>query len=135
MKLGFAVCTLLLAQAQAVFADTPWRLEEAVELPKRLSLAVEHRTRYEYLDNQFRARRPGDDQIVALRTRVHARVRVTDWLRLGAEFQDSRAYLADGNTPVDTTLVNAAERSCCVRMSNSRGRGPSASRTRSSWDA
>ena len=87
----------------------PWTLEEALGLPERLSISIDQRTRYEYLDNQFRAGRPGSDQILALRTRVHAQLRVTDWLSLGAEFQDSRAYLEDANTQVDTGLVNSAE--------------------------
>jgi len=107
-------CLLLLVWAQAALAEPSpsqigWSLDRALGLPERLSLSVDHRTRYEYLDNQFRAGRPGNDQILALRTRVRADLRLTDWLSVGAEFQDSRAYLADGNTPIGTGLVNAAE--------------------------
>ncbi len=109
-------CLLLLASGRAALAEgpashawEPWTLEEALGLPERLSLSVDHRTRYEYLDNQFRAGSPGNDQILALRTRVRVRLRLTDWLSAGVEFQDSRAYLDDGNTPVGTGLVNAAE--------------------------
>jgi hypothetical protein len=95
--------------ARAAEQTQPWRLEEELPLPERLSLTGTFRLRYEYLDNQFRAGRPGSDEILALRTLLHARFRFTDWLSVGAEFEDSRAYLADSNTPVDVTLVNAAE--------------------------
>ncbi len=97
------------ASAEPPPAPEPWRLEEALGLPERLSLSADHRTRFEYIDNQFRAGRDGDDRILALRTRVRAGFRFTDWLAIGAEFQDSRAYLDDANTPVDTGLVNAVE--------------------------
>ncbi len=97
------------AYAEPLPAPEPWSLEKALGLPERLSISVDHRTRYEYLDNQFRRGRPGEDEIVAIRTRVRAGFRFTDWLRVGAEFQDSRSELADRNTPVDTGLVNAVE--------------------------
>jgi hypothetical protein len=100
---------LALASATAAQAAEPWTLEAALGLDERLALSVDHRTRYEYLDNQFRAGRPGSDQILALRTRIRAQFRFTDWLSVGAEFQDSRAYLEDDNTQVGTGLVNAAE--------------------------
>ncbi len=103
--LGFGTAAL----AEPPPGPAPWRLEEALGLPERLSLSVDHRTRYEYIDNQFRAGRAGKDEILALRTRVRVGLRLTDWLRVGAEFQDSRAYLDDGDTPVDTSLVNAVE--------------------------
>ena len=116
LRLLLPACLLLLASGRAALAEgpitdarEPWTLDEALGLPERLSLSVDHRTRYEYLDNQFRAGRPGNDQILAIRTRVRARFRFTDWLSVGVEFQDSRAYLHDGNTPVGTGLVNAAE--------------------------
>ena len=84
-------------------------MDQALGLSERLSLSADHRARYEYLDNQFRAGRPGNDEIVALRTRVRAHLRLTDWLSAGAEFQDSRVYLDDDDTPLNTTFVNAAE--------------------------
>jgi hypothetical protein len=102
------ILLLLTASGQAASAQ-PWRLEEALKLPERLLLEADFRTRYEYLDNQFRADVPGSDQLLALRTRIRARLGITDWLGVGAEFQDSRAYLADSNTPVGTSEVNAAE--------------------------
>jgi hypothetical protein len=100
---------LLAVSPSAAQAREPWTLDEVLGLPERLSLSADHRARYEYLDNQFRALRSGSDEIVALRTRVRARLRLTDWLSAGAEFQDSRVYLDDDDTLLDTTFVNAAE--------------------------
>ncbi|MBW2419062.1 MAG: alginate export family protein [Deltaproteobacteria bacterium] len=100
---------IALAEESASALPEAWRLEKALGLPDRLSVTGDFRLRYEYLDNQFRAGSPGDDQILALRTRIRVGFRFTDWLSIAAEFQDSRAYLADDNTPVGTGLVNAAE--------------------------
>ncbi len=100
---------LLLTSPPAAQAREPWTLDEVLGLPERLSLSADQRTRYEYLDNQFRARYPGSDEIVALRTRLRVQLRLTDWLSAGAEFQDSRVYLDDDATPLDTTFVDAAE--------------------------
>jgi hypothetical protein len=108
-------CALVLPLASAAravgpagSAPDPWRLDDVLGLPERLSITGDFRIRYEYLWNQFRAGSPGNDQILPLRTRLRARLRLFDWLVLGAEFQDSRAYLADDDTPVGTGLVNAA---------------------------
>jgi hypothetical protein len=100
---------LLAISPPAAQAGEPWTLDQALGLPERLSLSADHRARYEYLDNQFRAGRSGSDEIVALRTRVRAQLRLTDWLSAGAELQDSRVYLDDDDTPLNTTFVNAAE--------------------------
>jgi hypothetical protein len=87
-------------------AHEPWRLDDV--LPERLSLSVNFRARYEYLDEQFRVTRSGDEEIVALRTLVHARFRIADWLTVGAELQDSRAELTD-DVLLTTGIVNAVE--------------------------
>ncbi len=100
---------LFVSLASPVFAQGQFTLEEALGLSERLSLSGDFRLRYEYLDEQFRAGRPGSDQILALRTRVRAGFRFTDWLSAHAEFQDSRSYLADANTPIGTGLVNSAD--------------------------
>ena len=104
-----AVLLLLAACVRPASAEGPWDLKEAIGLPERLSIHADQRTRYEYLDNQFRAGRPGSDQVMALRTRVRVEFRITDWLSAGAEFQDSRAYLDDLNTPLGTGMVNTFE--------------------------
>jgi len=87
-------------------ADEPWRLDDV--LPERLSISLDFRSRYEYLDDQFRAGRSGDEEIVVLRTLVDTRLRITDWLTVGAEFQDSRAVFKD-DALLSTGIVNAAE--------------------------
>ncbi len=90
-------------------AEGPWRLDD--HIPTDLvSLTVAQRTRYEYLSEAFDTNRVGDaeDQIVVLRTLVHGRLMPTEWLTIGAELQDSRAYVSR-DTRVDTSMVNAAE--------------------------
>jgi hypothetical protein len=128
-----ATSCVVLAFGQALAATTcraeearrsPWRLQEAIGEPDRLSIEATFRLRYEYLDNQFRAGRPGSDQILALRTTVLAQLFLFDWLSVAAELQDSRAYLADGNTPVGTGLVNSAELlRAYIELSFERGAG------------
>ncbi len=102
----------LLAAAPAGAAE-PWRLEDGLGdflgLPERLSLSGDHRVRYELLDDPFRAGRDGRDDVIAIRTRLRAALRLTPWLELGAEIQDSRTELEDPNTPIDTTSVNTLE--------------------------
>jgi len=104
-----AGCFTLLAWGGSVARAEPWVLNESLDLPERLSITADQRTRYEYLDNQVRAGSPGSDQVLALRTRVRAYLDLTDWLSVGAEFQDSRAYIHDENTPLGTGMVNSAE--------------------------
>jgi hypothetical protein len=84
----------------------PWRLDDL--LPERLSISTSFRTRYEFLDEQFRVTGEGDTAAVVLRTLVHTRLRVMDWFTVGAEFQDSRLVYQD-DVPGSTTIVNAAE--------------------------
>ena len=74
----------------------------------KLSLSINFRARYEYLSQRFRIGQVGDDQGVVLRTLVHGRVKPFDWITLGAELQDSRAYLTD-DAVLTTTVVNALE--------------------------
>ncbi len=78
------------------------------ELPAWLQLSFEHRTRYETLDEQFRAGGSGGDQVVVLRSLALMEAAFPEW-RLGGEFIDSRLSLADAGTPVDTTQVDTAE--------------------------
>jgi hypothetical protein len=83
-------------------APTPWRLHDALHLPSWLTLGIEHRTRYETVDNQFRAKGTGGDQVIALRTLVAAEASYQNW-RIGGEFMNSLVELDDAGTPLDNT--------------------------------
>ncbi|MBN2702218.1 MAG: alginate export family protein [Methylothermaceae bacterium] len=86
----------------------PWRLRDALGLPDWITFSVNHRTRYETLNNTFRAHTSGDDQILAFRTLVLGEIRFRGF-RLGGELEDSRIALDSPGTPVNTTLVNQVE--------------------------
>lgn len=86
----------------------PWRLATALKFPGWLHLSATHRTRYAQLWNQFRVRSPGDDMALSLRTTLLAELRLKP-LTLGLELADSRVYLVDDNTPLNTSLVNPLE--------------------------
>lgn len=78
-------------------------------LPGWLSLAVQHRSRYETLDRAFRSGASGSDQVYALRTLAQATVHLPQRFKVQLEFQDSRAYLNDAGSVVNNTIVNTAE--------------------------
>jgi hypothetical protein len=84
-----------------------WVLD-SVLIPDRFSLKVNHRARYEFLNNDFRAGNAGDTDIVALRTLVHGRMNLPYGLTAGAELQDSRAEFS-GNARLTTSTVNSFE--------------------------
>ena len=106
--IAIAVLAASVSAASKAGADTPepWRIDSA--LPDWLSITAKHRTRYEFLDNEFRAGTQGDREILVLRTLVHTRLKLHDGLWLGAEVQDSRAEI-NGDTPLTTGSVNAVE--------------------------
>ncbi|HBP21235.1 MAG TPA: alginate export family protein [Planctomycetes bacterium] len=87
---------------------SPWRLSEAAGLPDWLHIGGTHRTRYEYLWNQFRRGSPGNGRGLSLRTTILLELRFQP-LRIGAELLDSRAYFLDDDTPVNTGIVNPLE--------------------------
>lgn len=100
-----------LASTWAVLAADearPWRLANAAALPSWLNVSGSHRTRYESLDDQFRAAMNGSDQVVAMRTLVLAELEF-DALGFGLEVIDSRADLADHGSVSSTTIVNPVE--------------------------
>lgn len=84
-----------------------WTLNEAL-IPQGFSLEVNHRTRYEFLNDEFRAGQTGETDVVAFRTLVHGRIELPFGLTVGAELQDSRAEL-NANTQLNTTTVNSVE--------------------------
>ncbi|MBM3986753.1 MAG: hypothetical protein FJ294_02200 [Planctomycetes bacterium] len=111
-----ALSPLVAAQSSAAPAKAePWRLESALGLPEWLSLSGTQRTRFEYLDGQFRANSSNppktyddSDHLFALRTTLRADMRLESFIAT-AELMDSRQYEADTGSALDTTTVNAAE--------------------------
>jgi hypothetical protein len=97
-----------IGNAEELSAPAPWRLYDALNLPRWLTFGIEHRTRYETLDNQFRAGGKGGDQVLAFRTNVFMEA-AFDAFRVGAEFMDARIALDDKGTPVDNNLVNTTD--------------------------
>ncbi len=95
-----------------------WRLGQGIGSPDWLKISINHRTRYETLDGQYRLKTndmsgSGGDQAVVFRTLVHARADL-DYFTLGAEIQDSRIAQADsgtatGSNKLTTTIVNPLE--------------------------
>ncbi len=96
------------AMAEPPVASPPWRLHDALGLPEWLTLSIEHRTRYETLDDAFRKDARGGDQVVAFRTLVLGEARLGAW-RVGGEFIDARVAGDDSGTPLDNTVVNTTD--------------------------
>lgn len=94
-----------------VIPDTQPRftINQSGALPDWLSLAVQHRTRYETLNHQFRSGTTGSDQVLSLRTLAQATIHLHTDYKIQLELQDSRAELADSGTAISTGLVNTAE--------------------------
>jgi len=94
-----------------LFSSSPlyakWTLDDAI-MPKSFSLQVNHRTRYEFMDNEFRANQSGLTDVINFRTLVNGRVQLPAGFTIGGELQDSRT-LSDGNVLLNTTIVNSAE--------------------------
>ncbi|MEQ8661105.1 MAG: alginate export family protein [Gammaproteobacteria bacterium] len=86
----------------------PGQLHDAAALPAWLRLDLVHRTRYETLDDQFRAGRSGGDQALSLYTSVRVAAH-GGRLRAVAELIDARAYLTDRGGSADSNLVDTAE--------------------------
>ncbi len=95
--------------AATAHASEPFRLDEALGLPESLEIDVWHRSRFEFVHDQFRGALSGSDQILVFKTSVHARWTPNAWLRCGAELLDARSQLDDSGTPLDTGIVNATE--------------------------
>jgi hypothetical protein len=104
-KLGWIALAFLAAATPAAQAE--WTLNEAL-MPEGISLTVNHRTRYEFLNDEFRIGRNGDTDVVVFRTLVHGRVDLPFGLTAGAELEDSRAE-QNSDTFLNTTIVNAVE--------------------------
>lgn len=98
------------AQSPAAAAPTakPWRLHETLGVPVWLKFGLDHRTRFELLEDDFRGATGGNDETAAvLRTLVSAELKYGSFV-FAAELIDSRTY-ADQQTPLNTTLVDAVD--------------------------
>lgn len=84
-----------------------WSLNNSV-MPQGFSLQVNHRTRYEFLDDAFRADQSGQMDVIVFRTLVHGRAQLPAGFTLGGELLDARS-LSDNDTALNTTIVNSAE--------------------------
>jgi len=94
------------APATSASEDRPWRAHEALGLPW-LRFGLEHRSRFEHLENDFRTANPGNATGLFMRTLLSAELRLLPFV-VGAELEDSRAWASD-TTPFNTTLVNPLE--------------------------
>lgn len=76
--------------------DVPW-----------LDIGIQHRIRYETLDNRFRVGETGSDQQLPQRTRFRLEIkRIFAPLGFVMEFEDSRIHLDDSGSIVNNTMVN-----------------------------
>ena len=71
-----------------------------------ISVEGSHRVRYQALNSQFRSGRSGSDQALSLRTTILTKFNLEDF-NLVVEGIDSRVYLDDRGTPLNSTMVNA----------------------------
>jgi len=72
-----------------------------------LDIGIQHRTRYETLDNRFRLGETGSDQQLPQRTRFRLEIkRIIVPLGFVMEFEDARIHLNDSGSTVNTTMVN-----------------------------
>lgn len=74
----------------------PRRLHDLAHLPDWLDFGVEHRTRFEFMDDPWRPGEKGSDGQFALRTRARVGFDLLDPVRFLVELEDARAYLDDG---------------------------------------
>ena len=107
-QMAFLALSFFVGLASAVGADGPWRLKSALDLPTWADVSLEQRLRYESLGNNFRTGRPGSDQALALRTSLLGLIK-TEPVGVVAELMDSRQYLSDSGSAIDTTQVNAVD--------------------------
>jgi len=87
---------------------TPWRLQSALDLPSWLQIRGEQRSRYEFLDAQFRRGFEGSDQGFYFRSSLWVSVQ-PGVPQATLELMDSRQARVDDGSPVSASDVNAVE--------------------------
>jgi hypothetical protein len=85
-----------------------WNLHDAAGLPEWLSISLEQRTRYETMDDTYKAGGKGGDQQIPLQTDVSLEARWGDF-RVGGEFMDARQFGADSGSSVNNTHVDGVD--------------------------
>jgi hypothetical protein len=85
-----------------------WNLRDALGLPEWLSVSLEQRTRYETMDNCFRAGCTGGDQQIPLQADLWLEAHSEHW-RLGGEFLDARQFGSDEDSGINNTHVDEAD--------------------------
>jgi hypothetical protein len=99
-----AACAPSAAFAQAsAGGPAPWRAHEALGV-SWLRFGLEHRSRFEHLENDFRTANPGNATGLSMRTLLSAEIRFSPVV-VGAELADSRVWASD-TTTLNTTVVN-----------------------------
>lgn len=107
MRVHLAALFLVTLLPGGALADSaPWRAHEELGVPW-LRFGLEHRSRFEHLENDFRSANPGDATGFFTRTLLSAELRFLPFV-VGAELEDSRAWASEA-TPLNTTLVNPLE--------------------------
>lgn len=93
----------------ALPAQAGWKLDDVIG-SDTISLSFEHRSRYEGLSDPFRVANRGKayTDVFAMRTLLHAKVKLPEGFSVGAELMDSRAFLSS-DAVLNTTTVNPAE--------------------------
>jgi len=92
-------------QSFVIAEEKPWSLNSLLDTPNWLSISGSHRTRYETLDEQFRAGGNGDDQILVFKTNILALITWDQW-NFAFEVLDSRQALGDDSTKIASGDVN-----------------------------
>ncbi len=92
------------ADAVLIQENVSWQrhLHDALGLPEWIDLAIEHRTRFEYLGNSFRPGEPSTQTQYPQRTRLRLGLDGPGPLRFLAEIQDARTW---GDGPRDFTVL------------------------------
>jgi hypothetical protein len=100
------ITTVLLLSLSASAQEGPvgWRAHDALGAPAWLSFGLEHRSRVEYLQGDFRATATGDSAGLLMRTLLSAGLKLDPFVA-NVELIDARAYTLEG-TPLNTTLID-----------------------------
>ncbi|MEZ5699445.1 MAG: alginate export family protein [Nitrosomonas sp.] len=104
------LCVILVGKTflfTGTLVHAQWTLNKTL-MPQGFSLQINHRTRYEFMDNEFRANESGQTDVIAFRTLVNGRIQLPAGFTIGGELQDSRTA-SDADTLLNTTIVNSAE--------------------------